>query len=367
MTSHSSAFLRHKIIDACLRDTSNKYTLEDLIAACTKAINLQSRKQTGIEHSVSSRTVQLDLQFMRDKKKGYNAPIIVYEHKFYKYKDPDYSIDKVKLKKDNLDNLLQIVSTLKQYSTFNELKNLKNVINILNEEIEAKVAKRSSVIAYEGKRSPLGLEYFDTLHDAILHKKVLCIGYYSSRSNNIMSIIFYPFFLKEYKGRWYALGYKDGVKGIYKLPLDRIRDFSYSILPFPEELDFNSDMYFDHIIGVTRLSGEVKEIKFLVKNKLAPYINANPLHHTQQVIEKHESGDYLFTIHVIPNKEFFNLLSEYQPHIKIISPKDIGIQANAMIHDLVAQLPDYSEPINKKKEISNKDNWGDTINLFSQL
>lgn len=351
MTGTSATLLRHSIIDTCLRDTQKKYTLEDLVAVC----------------NVSTRTLQLDLQFMRDRKKGYNAPIVVYDHKFYKYKDPSYSIDKTKLKKENLDNLSEIVHALKFYSKFQELKNLKNVINILGEEIEAKIDKRNPVVLYDGKRSPLGLEYFDPIHDAIIHKKALCIGYYSSRSNNIMSIIFYPFFLKEYKGRWFALGYKDGLKGVYKLPLDRIRDYSYSILPFPENMSFSAESYFYDIVGVTRLSGEVKEIKFLVKNKLAPYINVNQLHHTQQVVEKHENGDYVFTIHIIPNKEFYNLISEYQPHIKIIAPKEIGQQANTMIMDIVNQLPDYSEPVVKKPPVQDNDNWGDSVNLFSQL
>lgn len=365
MTSNSGAFLRHRIIDACLRDTTNKYTLDDLIAACSKALQERHGKKSSGKPTVSLRTLQLDLQFMRDAKKGYNAPIIVYEHKYYKYKDADYSIEKAKLKKESLENLSDIVDTLHHYSTFRELKNLQNVINILWEEIEAKVEKRNPVISYEGKKSPLGLEYFETLHDAIIHRKVLCIGYYSSRSNNIMPIIFYPFYLKEYKGRWFALGYKDGMRGVYKLPLDRIRDFSYSILPFPEELTFHPESYFKDIIGVTRLSGEVREIKFLVKNKLALYILANPLHESQQIIEKQETGDYVFTIDIIPNKEFFNLITEYQPYIRIITPREIGLQANAAFLDLAEQLPDYSEQPHKPEQIPDKNYWEDT--LFSEL
>lgn len=364
MTNNPGAFLRHRVIDACLRDTTRKYTLEDLITACSRAIEEKHGKKKGAKKRVSQRTVQLDLQFMRDARKGYNAPIVVFEHKYYKYKNPDYSIEKSKLKKENLDNLAQTVDTLRHYSTFRELRNLKNVINILREEIEAKVDKRNPVVSYEGKRSPLGLEYFETIHDAIIHKKALCIGYYSSRSNNIMPVIFYPFFLKEYKGRWYALGYKDGLKGVYKLPLDRIRDFSYSILPFPEELDFDAEAYFRDIIGVTRLSGDVKEIKFLVKNKLALYIHANPLHHSQKIVEKQENGDYVFTIRIIPNKEFSNLVIEYQPHIRIISPREIGIQINAEFMELAGQLPDYNEQNRKNDEISDTDYWKDT--LFSQ-
>ncbi len=365
MTSNSAAFLRHRIIDSCLRDINKKYTLEDIVAACSTAIREKTGKKRGVKKGVSQRTIQLDLQFMRDSRKGYNAPIVVYEHKYYKYKHPDYSIEKAKLRKESLDNLAEITDTLRHYSTFRELNNLKNVINILREEIEAKVDKRNPVLSYEGKRSPLGLEYFETIHDAIINKKVLCIGYYSSRSNNIMPIIFYPFYMKEYKGRWYAMGYKDGLKGVYKLPLDRIRDFSYSILPFPEELKFNPEEYFRNIIGVTKLSGEVRVIKFLVKNKLALYINANPLHPSQKIIEKQENGDYIFTIDIIPNKEFFNLVIEYQPYIRIISPKEIGLQVNSSFMELATQLPDYSERTPRNHEISDKDYWENT--LFSQL
>lgn len=46
----------------------------------------------GITKGVSVRTVQADLQNMRSDKLGYNAPIEVYDNKYYRYSDPDYSI-----------------------------------------------------------------------------------------------------------------------------------------------------------------------------------------------------------------------------------------------------------------------------------
>lgn len=366
MCACSNAFLRHRVIDACLRDTNKKYTLIDLIKACSSAINEKNCKKGGKRQKVSLRTIQLDLQVMRDKQKGYGAPIIVYNQKYYKYKDPNFTIENAKVKKDNFAALAEIVDTLKHYSNFNELHNLRSITNILEEEINSKLNKRETVISHEAKRDALGLEYFDTIHDAIINKKALCVGYFSSRSNNIMSIIFYPFYLKEYKGRWYALGYKDGLNGVYKLPLDRIRDFSYSILPFPEEFSFNPDKYFKDIIGVTKLSGEVREIKFLVKNKLAPFIKLNPLHHSQKLAYLHENGDMEFTIEIIPNKEFYSLIFDYQPNIHIISPREIGVESNNRILELVEQLPDYT--IGKQKEDSSKgDLWSDDINLFSNI
>jgi len=366
MGNSSNALLRHRTIDACLRDTKNKYTLLDLINACSQAIKLKNGNKSGSRNKVSVRSLQLDLQIMRSKTKGYGAPIVVYEHKYYKYKDPNFSIQHAKVGKENLLSIAEMVDTLKHYTSFEELSNLRNITEVLEEEINAKMQKRSSVVSYEEKRNPLGLEYFDTLHDAIINHKALCIGYYSSRSNNIMSIIFYPFYLKEYKGRWYALGYKDGLQGVYKLPLDRIRDYSYSILPFPDEYTFNPDEYFRDIIGVTRLTGEPKEIRFLVKNKLAPFFKINPIHHSQKIAYRHENGDYEFTVNIIPNREFYNLIFDWQPNIQIISPREVGISANERVTEIADQLPDYSLP--KPKEETQDDNsWDNGINLFSNL
>jgi predicted DNA-binding transcriptional regulator YafY len=173
-------------------------------------------------------------------------------------------------------------------------------------------------------------------------------------------------YLKEYKGRWYAMGYKDGLKGVYRLPIDRIRDFSYAILPFPEELNFSPQEYFKDIIGVTKLSGEPKEIQFIVKNKIAPYIKLNPLHHSQKLVENRENGDMVFTINIIPNREFYNIIFENQPNIQIISPREIGLQANSTVIDLLQELPDYTKP-EKAADTSNSDALDDGFNLFSNL
>lgn len=366
MGNSSNALLRHRTIDACLRDTKNKYTLLDLINACTQALKAKYGSKEKARCKVSVRSLQLDLQIMRSKEKGYGAPIVVYDHKYYKYKDPNFSIEKACIGKGTLDSIAEMVDTLKLYTSFSALSNLRNITEVLEEEIDAKLQKRSSVVQYEEKRNPLGLEYFDTIHDAIVNRKALCIGYYSSRSNNIMNIIFYPFFLKEYRGRWYALGYKDGLQGVYKLPLDRIRDYSYSILPFPEEYSFNPDEYFRDIIGVTRLTGEPKEIRFLVRNRFAPFIKINPIHHTQKTAYRHENGDYEFTVNIVPNREFYDLIFDWQPDICIISPREVGIQANERAMEIVGQLPDYTQT-RQKEDSAQDDSWDNGINLFSNL
>jgi len=376
IVSNTDSLLRHRTIDRCLRDRKNRYTLNDLILACRETFNKQKKEQKGRgkgatekRSPVSLRTIQLDLQFMRDKERGYAAPIVVYDMKYYRYSDPSFSIEKVNIKKNNYEKIEEILSNLKEISNFSEFRNTRSTIKILDEEIAAIYDRRDPAVSYTGKEKPLGFEYFDNIHDGIINKKVLCIGYYSSRSENIIPIIFYPFYLKEYKGRWYAFGYKDGLDGVYKLPLDRIRDLSYSILPFPNEYTFNPQQYFRDIIGVTRLSGKVRMIEILVKNRIAPFIKLNPIHHSQKVKSVNENGDITFTIEIIPNREFYNLIYSNRPYMEILFPKDIGLESNRRIMAAVESLPQYVTENRATKEPNNgKEEENDlTRNLFSDL
>ena len=71
-----------------MRNKYRRWTLDDLVEACSDALY----EMEGITRGVSVRTVQADIQMMRSDKLGYNAPIEVYDNKYYRYEDSDYSI-----------------------------------------------------------------------------------------------------------------------------------------------------------------------------------------------------------------------------------------------------------------------------------
>ena len=71
MAQNKNALIRYRTIDRCLQNPYRKWTLGDLIQACSDALYEFEGKQVN----VSKRTVQLDIQNMRSEKLGYNAPI----------------------------------------------------------------------------------------------------------------------------------------------------------------------------------------------------------------------------------------------------------------------------------------------------
>ena len=97
MPANKNALIRYKTIDRCLRNRYRRWTIENLVDACSDALY----DMEGISKGISLRTVQGDIQMMRSDKLGYNAPIEVYDQRYYRYADPQYSITDMPLSEDD--------------------------------------------------------------------------------------------------------------------------------------------------------------------------------------------------------------------------------------------------------------------------
>ena len=108
MPANKNALIRYKTIDNCLRNRYRRWTLDDLVEACSDALY----DMEGITKGVCARTVQMDIQIMRSDKLGYNAPIEVYDKIYYRYADPDYSITEMPLTLDDCKLIKRAITLL---------------------------------------------------------------------------------------------------------------------------------------------------------------------------------------------------------------------------------------------------------------
>ena len=132
MPANKNALIRYKTIDRCLRNRFRRWTIDDLTEACSAAL----REMEGITKGVSVRTVQGDLQMMRSDKLGYNAPIEVFDRVYYRYADPNYSINGMPLTEDDCRLLQQAVEMLDDdgKATVNEMR---DVLTLVRERLTA--------------------------------------------------------------------------------------------------------------------------------------------------------------------------------------------------------------------------------------
>jgi hypothetical protein len=124
MPANKNALIRYKTIDNCLRNRYRRWTLDDLVEACSDALY----DMEGITKGVCARTVQMDIQIMRSDKLGYNAPIEVYDRIYYRYADPNYSITEMPLSIEDFKLIKKAIILLENKKD----KNNEDTIQVLN-------------------------------------------------------------------------------------------------------------------------------------------------------------------------------------------------------------------------------------------
>lgn len=319
MPVNRNALIRYKTIDTCLRNKYRQWTLEDLIDACSDALY----EYEGIDKGISRRTVQMDIQMMRSEKLGYNAPIVVYDNKYYKYEDEDYSITNTPLSEQDLKTMSEAVEVLRQFKGFSYFSEMGDIVSRLEDHVTSAKQKTIPVIDFEKNESLKGLDYLDTIYHAIVNKQVLTMKYRSFKARSANTFLFHPYLLKEYRNRWFVFGRRKG--NLVNLALDRIHHLEIAEKErFIENNLFDPQTFFDDLVGVTKNSGlKAETVRFWVNRENAPYVQTKPFHKSQQLIEAQEDGSMVFEIKVVINQELQREFFGYVDTIKILSPSSL--------------------------------------------
>ncbi len=319
MPVNRNALIRYKTIDTCLRNKYRKWTLNDLIDACSDALY----EYEGIKKGISRRTVQMDIQMMRSEKLGYNAPIVVYDTKYYKYEEEGYSITNTPLSEQDLKTMSEAVEVLRQFKGFSYFNDMGDIVSRLEDHVTSAKQKSTPVIDFEKNDGLKGLNYLDTLYHAIINKKVLEIDYRSFKAKSANTFLFHPYLLKEYRNRWFVFGRQKGI--LINLALDRILAIEIAHQETYIENDlFNPDTFFQDVVGVSKNRGMKSSIvEFWVDSDNTPYVETKPFHRSQKLIERHPNGSATFQIEVVITQELCREFLGYADALKVISPKSL--------------------------------------------
>lgn len=314
MALNKNALIRYKTIDKCLQ---NPY-IDDLIEACSDALY----EYEGRDVNVSKRTIQLDIQMMRSDKLGYNAPIVVYDKKYYKYEYEGYSITDIPLNENDMNVLSETVEMLKQFKDFSLFSELGGIIQRLEDKVYTEKTHQSAIIHLDKNEKLKGLEHLDVLYQAILKKMVLRITYQSFKAREASKIVFHPFILKEFNNRWFLVGKTSAKKPILTFALDRIVEIAYDTsIPYIDD-NFNGDAFYKDVIGVTVSNTRAERIQFWVDRHNAPYVITKPFHSSQRIIKKTDDG-IIFNIFVQINFELERMILGFGDSIEVLKPKSL--------------------------------------------
>ena len=321
MPANKNALIRYKTIDNCLRNHYRRWTLNDLVDACSDAIY----DAEGIRKGVSVRTVQGDIQIMRSDKLGYNAPIEVYDHKYYRYADRDYSIMSMPMSQNDYDVMQEAVDMLRELEDFDQFTEMSDVVSRLRDRLAISRNNRKPIINFDNVPQLRGLRLLNPLYNYISHKQTLKVLYKSFHAPKPVEYILCPYLLKEFRNRWFLFGSQASNLMLYNFALDRIIRVQPVDVPFRENPNFDSEHFFDNVIGVSKNIGACpRKIRFWASAEQSQYILTKPLHRTQKLISQNEADhSCIFQIEVVVNFEMYSVFMSYGAGIRVIYPRQV--------------------------------------------
>lgn len=209
---------------------------------------------------------------------------------------------------------------------------------------------RTKTVDWPDVEDKLGFEMLPTLHECIIRRQPVRIEF-SLFGENRESFVLHPYLLKEYKGRWYCLGYREDKKEIWPISVDRVTPGSVKAekVNYQDYSESGSpELYFDNIIGVTKNYNETTAKDFMVADgeyevrlgihsyRAWMYLVTNPIHHSQTVVQDFDSNqDYgSVSIRVIPNIEMYQTILGLGKDICVESPDFAKQNIKEMINEI---------------------------------
>lgn len=341
MANTKNYSIRERVIDELLRQPGGA-TRAEMKEACNHRL-----AELGCSLVSSDNTILSDLRTIEEKVlNGGGSPIETEQQGrqvYYRYADPSYSLYRLDLTPDemlSLNKAMEVLSHLQGLPDFG-----------WTDEVNARLrsaffpeGSKQPLIAFDSDDRYIGARFIQPLYDSILRHEVKIITYHPF-DEEPEHFIFHPYFLKQYRHRWYVFGHNPkAATPITRLALDRIEKLGtvggkdYIPNTF---VDFST--YFDDIIGISHIPGnEPLTIRYRVPRYQAPWMDTEPLHPTQhRIAEDDDTVTYEFRAAV--NHELMQIMLAYSQYIEVLAPEELAEFFLDIYEDAVSRHCNYDD------------------------
>lgn len=326
MPANKYAQLRYRIIDRCLTNEYRPYpTKEDLRSACEE----QLYGSDG-EH-ISLSTIDKDIYAMRyEINLGYEAPIAYHPvERGYYYTDPDYSIDQMPLREEDIEAIKLAANTLAQFRGISIFESSQDAIEKILARLQLRPGagdEQENYVHFD--RAPVyrGGEHLSTLLHAIRENLVVRFKYAKYTGGRPKDYTLHPYLLKEYRNRWYVVGLNPEREAVVIFGLDRIEsDIEVDTRLFVRNPDFDTHRYFEHSLGITSVQNEPETIRLRFTPLSGRYVESQPWHPSQKVTRNDETALEI-DLYLCITKELVMEILSFGGDVEVVTPKSLRRQ-----------------------------------------
>ena len=231
----------------------------------------------------------------------------------------------------NMHLLYQSVSNLPWLPQVRQLMEQMNLVDSESNATPRCLFLDSGAVSIRDKRS---MRHLGDLFDAALRRYSVAITYHpfdgDTRVHEVSVLA-----VKQDERFWYAAvlneksllrAQADGQWPFFWLAIDRIEKVTLSNQPYLTT-EVNWDEYFGQVVGITNpYNKPIEKVRLLVYGAMREYLQAAPLHSTQQTLPRPDLPDEPLevTLLVKDNHELRNLISSLMSSVVVLAPPQLA-------------------------------------------
>ena len=289
---------------------------------------------------VSSRTIQRDIEYMRDM---YNAPIEfdAYKNGYY-YTEENFYIKSVPLSEGELFSVALFDQLLEQYRNTPLENDLRSVFKKIEMSLPNKITLDSSFLQNQTTFIPdqmgtINPENFSKIFSALKNRHVLDFEYRPLQKTTWMTRRINPLHAVCQKGNWYVMGFCHNKKDIRVFNFSRMQNVTESKEKFDIPKDFNPDKYFDKEIGIWLSATKKYTVELLISAEIGTFALERSWNKNQK-IEQREDGSVWVSFETTQLPEVKRWVLGQGKTVKVLGPDELIAQVK---EDVAAVLRMY--------------------------
>lgn len=202
---------------------------------------------------------------------------------------------------------------------------------VMRDELQHEKLDRKSII-FDHPQSE-GTQHIPKCVKAIRKNQMLSMDYHKF-GEPVSTRIVCPYYLKQFRKRWYLIARDTKDDKIKSFGLDRIEALFLLTETFTPEK--NLERLYKYVIGFFENDARPEKIQLWSESYNAHYIRTLRLHHSQKEVGERDGG-IVFELNVVPNFEFYQEVLRMSENVKIIGPEHVKRD----MKDLVNRVAEY--------------------------
>lgn len=290
---------------------------------------------------VSTRTIQRDIEYMRD---FLNAPLAFdTTRNGYYYSEENYFMKSLPISEGELFSVALFDQLLEQYRNTPLEQNLRSVFKKIVMSLPDNITIDSGFLVKQTTFIPdrMGFiepESFRCVFSALKNRHVLEFYYRPLQKTTWMLRRINPFHAVCQKGNWYILGFCHDKQEVRVFNLSRMKDAIESSQLFQLPSEFSPEQYFDKEIGVWLSARQKYTVEMLVSAEIGTFALERSWNSNQQM-RQNEDGSVWISFETTQLPEVKRWVLGQGSTVRVLNPPEL---INQILYEVEEVISLYS-------------------------